>query len=77
IEESLILNSESDQYVFSHRNKFDVVVYYDQSSQGIHDESETLRNLKLAIYQLEFTKKLGRVPMLLAGGFDAWQEKIG
>ncbi|KAI9011013.1 hypothetical protein CLU79DRAFT_709908 [Phycomyces nitens] len=76
IEESLVLNSESDQHVFGHRNEFDLIVYYDQGSRGIHDESEALKNLRAAIYELEFTKKLARVPMLLSGGFDAWQKTV-
>jgi ubiquitin carboxyl-terminal hydrolase 8 len=78
IEESLVLAWESEQIYFVNRHKFDLVVYYDQSSTNISlSLNEPLRNLKAAIYENEFSKMLQRVPVMLVGGFDAWVKQIG
>ncbi|KAF7726254.1 ubiquitin-specific protease doa4 [Apophysomyces ossiformis] len=77
IQESLVLNPETEQQLFSRRHQCDIVVYYDQDSQDIQHANEPLRNLKAAIYELEFSKSLVRIPMMLAGGFDAWKAAIG
>ncbi|CAO3672678.1 unnamed protein product [Umbelopsis ramanniana] len=78
IEESLVLAWESEQIYFVNRHKFDLIVYYDQSSTNISlSLNEPLRNLKAAIYENEFSKMLQRVPVMLVGGFDAWVKQIG
>jgi ubiquitin carboxyl-terminal hydrolase 8 len=69
---------ESEQIYFVNRHKFDLIVYYDQSSTNISlSLNEPLRNLKAAIYENEFSKMLQRVPVMLVGGFDAWVKQIG
>ncbi|KAI8372436.1 hypothetical protein BD560DRAFT_394930 [Blakeslea trispora] len=75
IEESLVLNPEAEQQTFACRNRFDIIVYYDQNSQSLN--TPTLANLRQAIYEMEFTKILQRAPIMLSGGFDAWQSVIG
>ncbi|KAI8146873.1 hypothetical protein BJV82DRAFT_596797 [Fennellomyces sp. T-0311] len=77
IEQSLVLNADEEQMLFNQRNKFDLVVYYDQDTRGMDEVTPPLRNLISAIYENEFQKCLQRMPMLLAGGFAAWQEAIG
>ncbi|KAG0169485.1 ubiquitin-specific protease doa4 [Apophysomyces sp. BC1015] len=77
IQEALVLNPEAEQQTFAKRNQFDVVVCYDQNSRSIQQANEPLRNLKAAIYELEFSTTLSRIPMMLAGGFDAWKAAIG
>ncbi|KAI9490566.1 hypothetical protein BDB00DRAFT_875163 [Zychaea mexicana] len=77
IQQSLVLNAEAEQMLFDQRNKFDLIVYYDQDTRGLDDATEPLRNLTAAIYENEFNKILQRVPMLLAGGFAAWEQVIG
>lgn len=72
-----MLSDDSHQEVFSRRNEFDLVVYYDQDSKQPDTASEPLRNLRAAIYENEFNKSLPRIPMMLAGGFIAWQQTIG
>ncbi|KAI8079963.1 uncharacterized protein BX664DRAFT_303113 [Halteromyces radiatus] len=77
IQDSLVLNPEAEQQLFEQRNRFDLVVFYDQNSPSITQMNLPLTYLKNAIYDLEFTKKLNRAPMLLAGGFDSWVASIG
>lgn len=73
------MNPEVDQLLFSKRNHFDLIVYYDRKSTSITPSmtgygysNEFLKNLKSAIYETEFLKTLPRVPVLLEGGFEAW-----
>ncbi|KAI9260589.1 hypothetical protein BDA99DRAFT_551933 [Phascolomyces articulosus] len=77
IQRSLIMNPESEQMLFDQRNKFDLIVYYDQDTQRLGDASIPLRQLVSAIYENEFNKPLQRMPMMLAGGFAAWEQVIG
>lgn len=78
VEESLVLAPEAEQVLFVNRHYCDLIVYYDQSSTTIPTSyNEPLRNLKVAIYENEFSKTLQRVPVLLTGGFDAWAQQIG
>ncbi|GAA5798456.1 hypothetical protein HPULCUR_003859 [Helicostylum pulchrum] len=78
IEESMIINRAAEQTIFAARNQFDLVVYYDQNSQLLYnDPHSALYNLRAAIYEMEFQKTLQRPPMMLEGGFDAWQSFVG
>ncbi|KAI7857985.1 hypothetical protein BDC45DRAFT_499808 [Circinella umbellata] len=77
IQQSLILNPEVEQILFDKRNKFDLIVYYDQDTQRVEDASAPLRKLVSVIYENEFSKPLQRMPMMLAGGFAAWEQIIG
>ena len=63
--------------LFDQRNKFDLIVYYDQDTQRVEDASTPLRKLVSAIYENEYSKPLQKVPMMLAGGFAAWEQAIG
>ncbi|KAG1109109.1 hypothetical protein G6F42_015758 [Rhizopus arrhizus] len=75
IEESMVMNPDAEQQIFAGRHRFDLVVYYDQNSQSL--QNQTLNHLRAAIYELEFQKILQRAPVMLAGGFDAWKQVIG
>lgn len=75
IEESMVMNPDAEQQIFSGRNQFDLVVYYDQNSQSL--QTQNLNHLRTAIYELEFQKVLQRAPVMLSGGFDAWRQVIG
>lgn len=68
-------NPDVEQQLFLSRDKFDLVVYYDQNSRNIN--SPPLNYLREAIYEMEFRRTLRRAPMMLVGGFEAWTEKIG
>ncbi|KAI8090382.1 hypothetical protein BDF21DRAFT_436817 [Thamnidium elegans] len=78
IEESMMMNRDREQTIFAARNRFDLVVYYDQNSQALYnDPHNALYNLRAAIYEMEFQKTLQRAPMMLHGGFDAWRAVVG
>lgn len=82
IESSLSLSSENERQLFSSRNAFDRIIIYDRSSTAISysppittssDAQRTLYNLVNAIYNREFHKSLKRQPVLLVGGWEAWE----
>lgn len=75
IEERMYANPDVEQQLFLARDKFDLVVYYDQNSQNV--SSPPLNYLREAIFEMEFRKTLRRAPMMLVGGFDAWRAAIG
>ncbi|KAM3580487.1 ubiquitin-specific protease doa4 [Umbelopsis sp. WA50703] len=78
VEESMVLAPPAEQTLFANRHRCDLVVYYDQSSTVLPTSySDPLRNLKVAIYENEFSKSLQRVPVMLQGGFDAWVKLVG
>ncbi|KAI8975785.1 hypothetical protein BDF20DRAFT_914642 [Mycotypha africana] len=76
IEESMLLNPDTEQQIFAHRHHFDIIVFYDANSTTIQ-QCPALRQLTEAIYELEFIKTLQRAPIMLAGGFNAWKQIIG
>lgn len=77
VQDSLVLNPEAEQQLFEQRDMFDLVVLYDQNSPSATHMNLPIRYLKNAIHELEFAKYLPCMPMMLAGGFDAWVADIG
>lgn len=86
IESALVLSPSSHQQLFAERHLYDVVVIYDRSSISIPTSTPTsasseskraLWNLSNAIYDNEFIKNLRRQPVLLKGGWEAWDRVIG
>lgn len=87
LEERLVLAPDTEQSLFSRRNEFDVVIYYDQSTNDnsylkgppTMTKAPALRALYDTLYEFNDTKPLkdGRPPALLAGGIDAWTEYMG
>ena len=87
LEERLILAPDAEQTLFSRRNEFDVVIYYDQSTNDnsylrgppTMTKAPALRALYDTLYEFNDTKPLkdGRPPALLTGGLDAWVDYIG
>lgn len=87
LEDSLILAPLSHQSLFAARNTFDIVVIYDRSSVSIptamplsatfSDAQRVLWQLMSAIYDNDFTKNLKRAPVLLTGGWEAWEREVG
>lgn len=85
MDRSFVLAPPREQELFSNRDKFDVIVYYDQSmsdnnflSGQTQDEHEVaLRSLHMAIYDYAYGKRLQRPPMLLLGGLNAWVDLVG
>ena len=87
LEDRLVLAPDTEQALFSRRNEFDIVIYYDQDTYDISylkgpptmTKAPELRAFHDTLYEFNDTKPLkdGRPPALLAGGIDAWVDYIG
>ncbi|KAK4056815.1 ubiquitin-specific protease doa4 [Microbotryomycetes sp. JL221] len=86
IESALSLSPNHEQDMFAARGNYDMVVVYDRSSMSMpglepsssEPESQTvLWNLTTAIYERDFYKHLKRQPVLLKGGWKAWETYVG
>jgi hypothetical protein len=73
IQDSLFQNPEAEQTLFAERARFDLIVYYDQSSKTVEAAHGPATNIRKALE----SQQLRRPPMMLVGGFDAWQSTIG
>jgi ubiquitin carboxyl-terminal hydrolase 8 len=72
IQSHLQNNPQAEQSLFAERIRFDLIVYYDQNS-SIETIGTPTSNLRKA---LEYGQ-IKRPPMMLMGGFDAWQATVG
>lgn len=86
LESALSLSPQHELEMFSARNNYDMVVVYDRSSLSMPgteplstapEAQRVLWNLTNAIYEREFYKSLKRQPVLLKGGWDAWNMYVG
>ncbi|BGP39848.1 ubiquitin-specific protease doa4 [Rhodotorula kratochvilovae] len=86
IEDALSLSPPHEAALFAARHHYDLVVVYDRSSSSLpgsqptstsSDAQRVLWNLINAIYEREFVKHLRRQPLLLVGGWEAWERKVG
>lgn len=73
IHESLLQNPEAERTLFSGRARFDLIVYYDQNTKNLESAPGPMIHLKRALE----SQQLRRPPMMLVGGFDAWQSIVG
>ncbi|KAJ7818488.1 hypothetical protein B0H14DRAFT_2520426 [Mycena olivaceomarginata] len=63
--------------MLKNRDKFDLIVVYDQSSQTLGGLNTLMSVLVRLISETVFAKLLKRMPMALVGGFDAWRREVG
>ena len=84
LQEALVLSPEHEQTLFDQRNQFDLVVYYDQSSDisdwGPHRQRSPNRGLQYindALLDFNQEKPLQWPPIILNGGLDAWVDLMG
>ena len=87
LEERLVLSPESESNLFSRRDEFDLIVYYDQNTREpsylagspAGTTKPHLRALYDTLYEFNLYKPLkgGRQPTLLVGGLDAWIDLLG
>ena len=61
--------------LFSNRDKFDIVVVYDESSLTLGGHDSPLSSLVRLIGSRSNQKVLRREPMLLVGGLKAWRQE--
>lgn len=76
IEDSLHVAPRHERTLFSNRDKFDVIILADKSSEA-YPANTALSAMVHAIYEVAFKKCLRHAPMLLVGGLDAWKRDIG
>jgi ubiquitin carboxyl-terminal hydrolase 8 len=76
IEDSLHVAPRVERTLFTNRDKFDVVVIYDEST-STYESTSSVWFLFKAIYEFAFKKILKHSPMLLVGGLQAWKEQFG
>ncbi|KAJ7696472.1 hypothetical protein B0H17DRAFT_399696 [Mycena rosella] len=77
LEDSMANAPTNETTMFKNRDKFDLIVVYDQSSQTLGPSTTPMSTLVRLISEQAFTKLLKRMPMMLVGGFDAWRREIG
>jgi ubiquitin carboxyl-terminal hydrolase 8 len=82
---SLILSPDLEQAMFDRRGRYEMVVYYDQSTPtsaflsrtDLSAKEESLKILYDALVEFNIEHPLRRPPLLLEGGLDAWTELLG
>ncbi|KAK7025134.1 ubiquitin carboxyl-terminal hydrolase 4 [Favolaschia claudopus] len=77
LEDSMVNAPTSETTMFKNRDKFDLVVLYDQSSQNAGPTNSPMSILMNLISETAFTKLLKRMPMVLVGGLDGWRKDMG
>nr|GAT54986.1 ubiquitin carboxyl-terminal hydrolase 4 [Mycena chlorophos] len=77
LEDSMVNAPSGETTMFKNRDKFDLVVVYDQSSTTFGSPTSPISTLMRLIYEQAFAKMLKHMPMILVGGFDAWRKEVG
>lgn len=83
--DALVVSPENEQMMFDRRDRFDLVVYYDQSTASSSflerpnrtDNEVSLKRLFDALCVFNEEKPLQRPPILLKGGIEAWSDLLG
>ena len=73
LEDSLVVAPREEWVLFHNRDKFDLVVLYDTSSET-YDVAGPLSAFVRALFDSAFRKFLRHTPVLLAGGLQAWKQ---
>ena len=76
LENSMVVGPRQEANLFANRDKFDLVAVYDESSTSFGLEDSPLSVLVRVINEQAFRKMLKRMPMMLAGGIDAWKRDL-
>ena len=85
LQNSLVLSPDFEQMLFDKRDQFDMVVYYDDSTDqteflihsGRNDDEEALRTLFDALWEFNVDRPLKNHPMMLTGGLKSWEALLG
>lgn len=73
LEDSLFIAPREEWVLFQNRDKFDLVVLYDASSET-YDVTGPLSAFVQAVFDNAFRKFLRHKPVLLLGGLEAWKQ---
>ncbi|KAG9313137.1 hypothetical protein JVU11DRAFT_6587 [Chiua virens] len=74
LEDTLCVAPREERVLFENRDKFDLVVFYDTSSETY--DGGPLSGFVRAVFLEAFRKFLRHAPVLLVGGLHAWKEKF-
>lgn len=82
---ALVLSPDIEQALFERRDRYELIVYYDQSTltsaflsrTDLSPREEPLKILYDALVEFNFEHPLRRPPLLLEGGLDAWEDLLG
>ncbi|KAG6003323.1 hypothetical protein E4U54_000705 [Claviceps lovelessii] len=82
ISDSLVLSPKSEHSLFDKRDSYDLVVFYDQSSESIphthkNSDEEVIMSLYRALVLLNYGRELKNSLKLLKGGLDGWVDLMG
>lgn len=82
IAESNVLAPAQEQHHYEQRDRFEVVVLYDQDSEFIpsrptDETGAALMSLRRALLHYSYGRELANPPKLLKGGLDAWTDFMG
>ncbi|KAF9038559.1 hypothetical protein BJ165DRAFT_1407705 [Panaeolus papilionaceus] len=77
LEEAMVVAPRAEASLFGNRDKFDLVVVYDQASTSFGSENSALSIIVRVIREQAFKKILKRPPMMLVGGLEAWKKDVG
>ena len=82
--ERMVISPEIEQEMFMNRNKYDLVIYYDNDTQSetyltrpIGELQTKLKYLHEALLDFNYEKPLQYPPILLIGGIEAWTDLVG
>ncbi|KZT25326.1 hypothetical protein NEOLEDRAFT_1156281 [Neolentinus lepideus HHB14362 ss-1] len=73
IEDALSIAPHNESMLFVNRDKFELVVFYDDTSETYGLLDSPFNKLLRAIYERAFRKHLKKMPVLLIGGLRAWK----
>lgn len=82
ISESLVLSPNQEESLFEQRDKYDLVVFYDQDSEEVpknprSSDDLVLVSLRRALVDYNYLRDLKNPPKILKGGLDAWVDLMG
>ncbi|KAG6902558.1 hypothetical protein C0995_014947 [Termitomyces sp. Mi166 len=78
LEQAMSNAPSEERSVFSNRDKFEIVVLYDDHSKDLGASNTPLSTLNRLIATAQTSQKLlKRQPMLLVGGYNAWRRTLG
>lgn len=80
----MVISPDVEQEMFINRDKYDLVIYYDNDTQSetfltkpIGELQTKLKYLHETLLEYNYEKPLQFPPILLIGGLDAWTDLVG
>lgn len=76
LEDSLSVAPSHEAALFRNRDKFDLVVMYDDVSESLGPAGSPLSTVMRIIFETAMHQALKRPPVILVGGLKAWRERF-